>query len=183
MSMDAISKKQIEQFVSIVDKIVTSRFVQNTKTVGYTLNFTAGQPIEQDVKGFDENDLRSMLMDLRKLTLKRDGVNFPDICDLLVANSSDATTISNVRQCKALWSEVMEKPPVKMVIGDETESGEGMMKKWLYGHYFHEDRANELQELGLIEQFHKANFVIAMTDLVKIAAITANNAKVLLGLK
>lgn len=57
-----------------------------------------------------------------------------------------------------------------------------MLKKWLYGHYVHEKQhAQDLRDLGIGQPIHRMNFVLAITDLIKICSWIANNAKVVLG--
>jgi len=72
--MTTEEKTRIEKFISIVDKVRNSKFRKETKTLSFQLNFEAGKPIEQTLSGFDEDDFRSMLMDLRKITLTQDSV-------------------------------------------------------------------------------------------------------------
>lgn len=181
--MDLQTKQKIELFISINDKVKNARFTKETRTVSLNISFEIGKPLEQKVNGFDEEDLRSMLMDLRKFTIKRDGVYLPDICDLVIANASDPKTVENVQKCKDLYSELMKEPSIRMIIESETETGKAVMDKWLYGHYIHEKQHKEdLQNLGLGQQIHKANFVWSVTELIKISSWVANNAKTVLGI-
>ena len=176
--MDTSTREHIEQFITIVEKVINSRFRQQTRTFGYQMNWTAGQPLKQEVVGFDEEDLRSVLLDLRKFTLARDGVYLPSICDLLIANTSNQETIANLQKCKENYTLAMDTPAIKMVINDEIETG--VVKKWLYGHYFHEEREQELEDLGVLKEMHKMNFVVAVTELIAVCAVVANNAKLML---
>lgn len=181
--MDLQDKQKIEQFIAINDKVKNSRFTKETKTVSFNLNIEIGKPLEQSLGGFDEEALRSMLMDLRKFTIKRDEVFLPYICDLVIANTSDPKTIENIKKCKDLYSQLMEEPTIKMIIESETETGKAVMDKWLYGHYIHEKQHKEdLQNLGFGQQIHKANFVWSITELIKISSWVANNAKTVLGM-
>ena len=179
--MDSDTKKRLEDFVSIVEKVKSARFTKETKTVSFTLNFQEGEPLKQELAGFDEDDLRSVLLDLRKFTLKKDGVRLTEICDLLIANSTDKQMTGRIERCKDLYQEMMKEPSIKMIINSESETGKAVMDKWLYGHYFHEaQHSRDLEILGDSLPLHKANFVIAVTDLIKLSAVVANNAKELL---
>ena len=176
--MDAPTRERIEHFIAIAEKVKTSPFVQQTKKVGYQMNWVAGQPLKQEVTGFDEVALRSVLMDLRKVTMPRDGVYLPTICDLLIASTTNQETIANIKKCRENYDLAMKVPAVKMVINGKDEMG--VVKKWLYGHYFHEEREQELRDLGVVQPMHKANFVVAVTELIAACAVVANNAKVIL---
>ncbi len=180
--MQLQDKERIEQFISINEKIKNSRFVRETKSISFNLRVGVGKPLEQNLSGFDEDDLRSMLMDLRKFTIKRDDVYLPQICDLLINHSSDQTTIKNIEKCKDLYNQLMKEPAVKMIIESDTESGKSVLDKWLYGHYIHEKQhKQDLQKLGIGQQFHKANFIWSITELIKISSWVSNNAKNVLG--
>ncbi len=179
--MNPSNKEKVEQFISIVEKVKNARFTRETKKVGYQLNFEAGQPLKQETTGFDEEDLRSMLLDLRKFTLKKDGVYLPDICDLLIANTTDQKIINNLQKCKDIYASLMKEPTIKMIINSKSETGEDVIKKWLYGYYFHEKQhAKDLDNLGVGQTLHKTNFVIAITNLITLSAYVANNGKLVI---
>ena len=179
--MNVTDKEKVKQFVSIIDKIKNSRFTKETKNISYHLNFEEGQPLQQTVGGFDEEDLRSMLLDLRKITLKRDDVFILDICNILIANTTDQGMIALFEKSKSNYQILIEQPAIKIVIDNEIETGWDVIRKWLYGEYFHEKQEkNNLQKLGVAEQIHKFSFVSAITDFIKICVVVANNAKVVL---
>ncbi len=179
--MNLSDKEKVEQFISIVEKVKNARFTKETKKVGFQLNFKAGQPLKQEVTGFDEEDLRSMLLDLRKFTLKKDEVYLPNICDLLIANTSDQKIIDNLQKCKDNYELLMKEPAIKMIINSQAETGKGVMDKWLYGHYFHEKQhAKDLDNLGVGQPLHKTNFVITVTKLIALSACVANNGKLVI---
>lgn len=181
--MDKLTEERITNFISINEKVKNSRFTKETKNVSFSLNVEIGKPIKQDLGGFDEEDLRSMLMDLRKFTIKRDDVYLPDICDLLISSTTDTKTIANVQKCKDLYAQLMNEPAIKMIIESETETGKAIMDKWLYGHYIHEKQhKQDLENLGFGQKLHKANFIWSITELIKISSWVANNAKVVLGI-
>lgn len=179
--MDSETKARIEQFISIVEKIKKSRFVKETKQVSFQFNFSAGEPLKQEISGFDEEDLRSMLIDLRKFTLAKDGVRLIDICDLLIANTSDQEIITNVEKCKNVYNSLMAEPKIKMTINGASETGLDIMKKWLYGCYFHEKQhSKDLVNLGIAQPLHKTNFVNFAIDLISLAMTVAYNASMVL---
>ena len=66
--------QQIKSFINIVEKIRNSSFINENQRPSFLFNFVQGNPIKQTVAGFNENDLRSLLLDLRKLTLAQDEV-------------------------------------------------------------------------------------------------------------
>ena len=173
--------EKIKKFIQIIERIKNSQFIQQTKTIGFELNFKIGEPLTQKLHGFSEDDFRSMLLDLRKLTLKKDGVRILEICDLILTNTEDSKIKENVSKCKEIYEKMMESPAIKMIINGQDEKTSDLIDKWLYGYYFHEQKGNEdkLRSLGVGQPLHRFNFVLAITDLVKLAAVVANNANLL----
>jgi hypothetical protein len=174
-------KERIKKFISVVEKLKSSTFLKNAKTLRYELNFSVGQPITQKVSGFDEDQFRSMLMDLRKLTLPQDKIELVQICDLIIQNTTRPDIISNITACKDIYRQLMDDPMAKMIINGQAVKSAEIIKLWLYGHYSHEDenKATELKSLGLATELHKYNFVAVITQLLKLSIIIANNALLL----
>lgn len=113
--------------------------------------------------------------------MKKDDVFILDICDLLIANTTDQATVANLEKCKSNYGILIEQPAIKMVIDNEIETGWGVISKWLYGEYFHEKQEkHNLQKPGVAEQIHKFSFVAAITDFIGLCAVVANNAKIVL---
>ncbi|HYC34126.1 MAG TPA: hypothetical protein VEC13_00155 [Candidatus Paceibacterota bacterium] len=174
--------ERIKDFISIAEKVRQSRFITENQGANYSLSVELGKPVTQTVTGFDENDLRSMLLDLRKFTLEKDGVRFTDICDLLLQSTSDQTIIKNVNACREQYDKLMQNSAIKLVIDGTVEDNMKILKTWFYGHYFHEqpNHKNNLVKLGIGTQLHKFNFVQAVDDLSVLSCILANNAKLVL---
>lgn len=178
--MNESERERINQFISIVENVKNSRFIKTYKTVSFELNFVTGKPVEQKMTGFDEEDLRSMLIDLRKITLAKDGVRFTEICDLLLSCVSDQAVVGNIQQCKKNYEAIMKKTAIGMIINSVPETGKSIIDKWFYGHYFHEKQySKDLDKLGAGLYVHKTNFVIAIINLIEVAACVANNAKLI----
>jgi hypothetical protein len=179
--MNSLDKQKIKQFIEVCEKVKNSRFVKETKNVTFNLSIGVGKPLEQNLDGFDEDNLRSMLIDLRKFTLKKDNVYILDICDFLILNTTNQDIILNLQKCKNNYLILLDKPIIKMIINNEVETGWDVIRKWFYGHYFHEDQEKQnMQNLGFIKQMHKFSFVNAITELIGLCSVVANNAKLIL---
>ncbi|MBT9150446.1 MAG: hypothetical protein DDT40_00618 [candidate division WS2 bacterium] len=179
--MDTTSKK-LERFVSIVEKIKNSRFIKETKSLNFELKFEIRKPLTQIISGYDEEDFRSVLMDLRKFFLEKDGVEFKEICDLVYNNTGNQTVKDNITKCKSVYDQLLKNPIIKILINGKEEETDAIIKRWLYGHYIHEQEKNieALNELGIGKELHKYNFLSAIVDLIKLSVVIANNTKVVL---
>lgn len=182
--MNSENLEKIKKFIQIVEKVKLSNFIQQTKTISFELNFKAGEHLTQKVDGFSEDDFRSMLLDLRKLTLKKDGVRIMEICDLIIDNTDDLKIKDNINKCKEIYENMMENTAIKMIINGQDEKTSDLIDNWLYGYYFHEQKENEdkLRSLGVGQPLHKYNFVLAITNLVKLVILVSNNANLLAAL-
>ena len=177
-AMDEKDKNRIKKFIAIADDVKKSRFYRETKSVGFNLNFEAGKGLEQSTSGYDEEDFRSMLLDLRKVIAKKEGVKFTEICDLISTNTKDVATANSVRTCKELY--LKEDTSVKMIIDGVPENNSAMRDKWINGKYFHSDKEAELQAVGIGRELHKYNFVTAMTGLISLVSVLSREAQAFL---
>lgn len=178
--MNVTTQKKLERFVSIVDKIKNSRFVGNTKNLNFELKFEEGKPLTQVISGYDEEDFRSVLMDLRKFFLRQDNIEFKQICNLIYQNTNEEVVKENITKCKDVYTELLgTNPVIKMLVDGEEEDTKTLIEKWLYGHYIHEQDRNiqALAKLGVGKELNKYLFVSAITDLIKLSVVIARNAK------
>lgn len=174
--------QKISSFISIAEKVRNSKFIREKQSPSFSLNFEVGKPLKQELSGFDEDDLRSLLLDLRKFTLSKDGVEFTDICTLLLSKTSDQEIIKNINACREQFEKVMTQSVVKLIVDGEIEENIKIIKTWFYGHYFHEqpEHTRNLARLGLGESLHKFNFINLIESLSYLSVILANNAKLVL---
>lgn len=171
--------ERIKTFISIAEKVRDSKFIQEQQTVSFSFNFEVGKPLVQNLAGFDEDDLRSMLLDLRKFTLGKDGVRFTDMCDLLNSKTKDKSLKVNIGSCRAQYEELMSHSAIKIIINNKVEKNLEIIKTWFYGHYFHEnpEHKENLQKLGTGQPFHKFNFIQLIQSLSYLSIVLSNNAK------
>ena len=179
--MDTLTSNRISDFIRILKKVKDSRFSKTTKSIGYNLNFTTGEPLQQETTGYDEEDLKSMLIDLRKFTIKTDGVFLLDICDLLIQHTTDETIIDNLSKCKNRYLQIKEQTPIIFMIDNEIETGWSTIRKWLYGEYIHDRQERQnLLNLGIGQEMHKFNFLNLILGLKKVCSVIARNAEIIL---
>jgi len=180
--MEPTSQKKLKRFVSIVEKIKKSRFIKKTKNLNFELKFETGKPLTQTISGYDEEDFRSVLMDLRKFFLKKDGVEFREICDLVYNDTDNQTVKDNITKCKSVYDQLLKNPVIKMLIDGKEEETDAIIKRWLYGYYIHEQEKNieALDKLGIGRELHKYNFLSTIVDLIKLSVVIVNNAKMVL---
>jgi hypothetical protein len=177
------TEERIKKFIALVDRIKSSRFVRETENIGLNLNFEVGKGGSQTIKGIDEEDMRSMLIDLRKLTLEKDEVYLPDILDLLATETSVKETQENIYKWKQAYEAFLAGPPtLPLRVNGKTDSVYEVLEKWFYGYYFHEHDKHQvfLKSLNFGEPIHKYNFAISISALIKtVRAISSIASQVL----
>src|SRR5690606_34754865 len=142
-TMKKQERDRLNLFVSIVEKIKNSRFVKEGCRFKFELSYQEGQPLQQSISGYDEEEFRSVLMDVRKFTLSKDGLQLDKICTRVARNAKDPKTIKNVEDCKMIYVQLKQRSPaIKLLIDGVEEGTEAVLQKWLYGHYFHEQDEN-----------------------------------------
>jgi len=172
--------KKIKKYIEIAEKVRNSNFIKNTKQVSFKMNIEIDKSVHFETTGFDEDLLRSALMDFRKVYMKKECTNFFRICNLLDKNTLDINTRNNIEKCKEIYEKILNRPTsIGIYINKEIQNVEKIIDDWLYGYYFHEDekRDEKLKSIRLGILFHKASFVNSIIDLMGISVVLANNAK------
>ncbi len=164
-------QQKIRKFINTVERIQASRFVRNTANIGFKLNFEVNSPLSQTITGADEEDMRSMLIDLRKFTLKQDDVYLIDVMDLLIKIGNEEDVVKVTEWKKAYLDFLSNKPPIPMTINGNPLTVFEIWEKWLYGYYFHENSNHQsyLENLNFSSPIHKYNFTLIVTSLIKIS--------------
>jgi hypothetical protein len=120
-----------------------------------------------------------MLLDLRKITLKKEGLTILEICDLLLNSNQNTAMRNSIIKCKQSYNNLMCNPMIRIVINDEVETTQKIIDRWFYGHYFHEweNLKSSLRCLDIAQPIHKFNFITAITNLASIAGRVSENAR------
>lgn len=175
--------KKVKKFIRIAEKVRNSNFLKSTKALNFKMSIGIDKPICFESSGFDEDLLKSALMDFRKIYMEKDDTSFFQIYNLLYTNTDNLDIKKNLEKCRKIYSEILNKPtPIGIFINKELQNVKEIINDWLYGYYFHEDseREEKMQSIMLGQLFHKASFVTSIMDLMRIAVIMSNNAKVVI---
>ncbi|QQS60819.1 MAG: hypothetical protein IPN70_02915 [Candidatus Moraniibacteriota bacterium] len=172
--------KKIKKYIGVAEKIRNSNFIKNTKQVSFKMNIEIDKPVRFESTGFDEDLLKSALMDFRKIYMKKDSTNFFRIYNLIYKNTDDIAIKNNIEKCREIYAKILSRPTsIGIYINKELQNVEKIIDDWLYGYYFHEDdeREEKMQAIMIGQLFHRASFVTSIIDLMKIAIVMSNNAK------
>lgn len=172
--------KKIKKYITVSEKVKNSNFIKNTKQVSFKMNIEIDKPVQFESEGFDEDLLRSALLDFRKIYMKKDGTNFFRIYNLLYKNTNDAEVKRNIEKCREIYTKILSRPTsIGIYINKELQNVDRIIEDWLYGYYFHEDdeRDEKMKSIKLGQLFHKASFVTSIMDLMKISIVMSENAK------
>ena len=183
MNLKPDERKRLERFVALADKIINSRFVQQTTNLKVEMKFEIGKPSEQILEGVDEDSMRSALIDIRKLLLEKDGTKFTDICDIVINNAPNDTVKTTAVGWRGLYDGLMNNvPPIHITTGETLHKNEKILSDWIYGYYIHEDedKAQSLESTGILLTMHKYMFVNTILILARFAHGLAEQAKLVI---
>jgi hypothetical protein len=172
--------RKIKKYIRVSEKVRSSNFIKKTKQVTFRMNIEINKPARFESTGFNEDLLRSALMDFRKIYMKKEGTNFFRIYNLIYKNTDDVEVKRNIEKCREIYTQILGRPTsIGIYINEELQNVEKIIDDWLYGYYFHEDdeREEKMQSIMMGQLFHRASFVTSIIDLMKIAIIMSNNAK------
>ncbi len=173
-------KEKIEKFIRIIEKVEASTFAQKTKKISYNLNVKMGEPSSQTISGADIEYMRSMLIDLRKITLEKDKVGLVNVCNVLIKETKNPEIGEKLKEWKTVYQAFLVGPPaVPLDINGKIDTVEEILEKWFYGDYFHEENEYRvsLESLDFGKPIYQYNLIIAVTTLMQIAIGIPNLAK------
>jgi hypothetical protein len=120
-----------------------------------------------------QQDLKSLLMEVRKLDQPREDVYLPDIIDLVLARATDPEWIAGLRKARQHYDAFQQNGPFQLVDTIGPITPRGAFDLWVYGDKLHNDYDKE-QRLaamgpvlaGMVTQVG----AMYMDDLMRVAA-------------
>ena len=178
MNPDAI--RRINNYIRICENLRNSRFVKETKKIEFKLELKEIGESTMTVGNFDEDLLRSCLMDFRKIYLTSEDTNFYRVCNEIY-KIGDQKTRERVAKCRKLYKASLNKPSIGISIGKKGQKPDKIIDDWLHGYYFHEEqeKRNVIAGLHAARFIHKAIFITTIIELLRLSLILANNAKLI----
>jgi hypothetical protein len=107
------------------------------------------QTSEKPLTDFDEDYLRSFLQTLRQFTLKRESVNFNQICDLINENCGRSEIQDWVMYAKKFWKDTLASAPLAIQSHGVDYNVETALDLFWYGGQAHSDpdKDRQIEEL------------------------------------
>lgn len=179
--MDQDIIKQIKNFISVCEKLAHSRFIKETRNIKFSLSCKDGSA-KLTIGDFDEDFLRSFLIDFRKIYLTKEKTNFLRICKLIKKLSKDNEIIDSVKKCQERYKYFLRNSNIGFTINEDAQRPEKIIDDWLHGSYFHEDEDKKLviDNLYIGSFIHKTIFITTVIDLTHVSIVLSNNASLFL---
>jgi len=174
--MYGLTEKEISQlrkFVSISNHLMKSEFyITHLKdgVVGVkNTNVGKKKKVELETYGFDENLMRSALLDFRKIYNQSEDANFYKICNLIERSNASSVLKERTRKFRAHFSKILNEPETHYDRSTK-DSPKHVLDKWINGYYFHidDEKESKLSEMTMIKPVHKLVFVVTVLELSKI---------------
>ncbi|MCF7834325.1 MAG: hypothetical protein K9L98_03320 [Candidatus Pacebacteria bacterium] len=164
------SLQKIRLYIKTVSALKKSRFYLSTSTVGVKSVKRKDKKTQLKTFGFDEDFLRSALIDFRKIILNGEPTNFFVICNIIEKGSFSDILKRKVRTIRKEFSETLNKD-VTLYDRQTNDKPKDVLDKWLNGKYFHQekDKRQSINKMSFIVHVHKLVFVATVLDLSKIA--------------
>ena len=135
-------EERLRHFVHVVERCVDRRAVQQgTIRASVKIRAGEGQGIEVESDHGDAEDVRSLLVEFRKLLADNDDASFYGICNVLYRRVVDEEMRECVRSNREAWQTIF-RGQVSLVKGDRKIAGRALIDVWLNGVVFHSDPAD-----------------------------------------
>lgn len=164
-----IERKLIE-FVKVVNALKRTKFIKNTYEIGVRSAEGKYKKIRLRQFGYDEEELKSALMDFRKIILQGEITNFYTICNDVERSKLSQALKNKTRSIRKEFTDVLNKD-VTLYDGKTHDKPRDVLDKWLNGKYFHQEpiKHRALERMNFVRQVHKLVFVATVLDLTRIA--------------
>ena len=128
-------------YVATVDRCISRRAVQErTLRARFSIRSTIGEPVEVEADHGDEEDVRSLMLEFRKLLAKDDDAHFFGICNLVERRVDDSEMLTYTRSNRDNWK-VALSGAINFEHNGRSLRGESLMDAWINGVLFHSDPA------------------------------------------
>lgn len=175
--MYGLSEKEISQikkFTSISNHLMKSGFYVAYLRKGVigvkNINVGKKKKVELETFGFDEDSMRSALLDFRKIYNQSEDANFYKICNLIERSEVSTKARKKARELRAQFSKTLNEP-ITHYDRSTKDAPKHVIDKWINGFYFHlnDEKESKLSEMTMIKPVHKLIFVVTVLELSKTA--------------
>jgi hypothetical protein len=141
----------LRRFVYHVDQLQARRIIREEDLrSSLNINFAKGGPLTVRHHEPDEEDLRSYLLDFRKLVSDREPVFVYRVFKVAHRHVSSDEIVAGLARARAAWRDALQQGDIRFVVNDIDLTPETIMDLWINGWYFHDDveKRRKLEALG-----------------------------------
>lgn len=162
------SKQKLRSYVKLVKALEKSKFYSKTKSVGVRNVTRKDGKMRLETFGFEEEFLRSALVDFRKIILSGEETNFYAICNIIERGAFPESLKNKARNIRKEFSEVLNKEAT-LYDHQTHDKPKDVLDKWINGKYFHQDKnkRRSIDRMKFIRHVHKLVFVATVLDLIR----------------
>jgi hypothetical protein len=158
--------ERFEAFCRVADACASRRAVtEKTLAAELTYSVEQGGPETVVADHGDEEDLRSLMLDLRKFMLQEEAASFNTVANLLYQRLNDTVLKDAAIHNRAQWDAAMQGHGVLHDEHGQPVRADHMLDVVLYGGMFHEGQA-QMTEWAELDDMYKAMYRVEVTDLV-----------------
>jgi hypothetical protein len=174
MATSFTPKERLDAFCKVADAAAGRRAIKNgTLAADVTYSVTQGGPETVTANHGDEEDFRSLMLDMRKLVLQEEAANFNAIANLLYTR----LTLDELRNAavanRAAWNSAMQGRGALHDDHHQPIRSDRMFEVIAYGGMFHDnpDRIADWEGLDeLYKEMYRAEVTVLVTRCVQIAS-------------
>jgi hypothetical protein len=154
---------QFENFCHQADRLKSQSLVQSGWDNSYSLNFTKGQGVTMSLTQPNEEQLRSLLLELRRFISPKDPAFINRIYNLCDAHITSDELKGLLRHAREQWKVAQRNSGMRLVMNERQITPAHLADLWINGHYFHgsidDPKTLELRELGALLGIERFEFI------------------------
>jgi hypothetical protein len=162
--------RSLKSYSKVVDSLSRTEFIRKTDTIGVRNATGKHKKMRLRPFGYKEEQLRSALIDFRKLVLQGEETQFYAICNSIELGDSPNELKEKARVLRRSFSDILNKDATSYDRNTHDKPAE-VLDKWLNGKYFHQEKTKRrsLERMNFVRQVHKLVFVATVLDLSRVA--------------
>ena len=158
--------ERLEAFCRVADAAVSRRAItENTLVADVTYSVTQGGAESVTADHGDEEDFRSLMLDMRKFVLQEEAANFNAVANLLYMRLTDDALRDAAVKNRAAWDNAMQGDGVLHDENRQPIRADRMLEVVTYGGMFH-DNPDRIADWDALDDLFKEMYRAGVSTLV-----------------
>ncbi|MGE3074429.1 MAG: hypothetical protein AB7N24_14360 [Dehalococcoidia bacterium] len=164
--------ERLSEFQRITRELLNRSAVTSGLGISWELKGNQSESAHVEIDGPDEDQLRSFMMDLRKLLSNESPAHFPAVLSAARRAYPDSESMEWWTTLGKDWKQALDSSPVALSLNGVVYSPRRLLDLWINGELFHDDPMKQREWRALSADpfgFHRIALNMTVVHLVQVA--------------